>query len=819
MHRGAVAVALLAMPVSASAWPGDHEWQPLTTAGVPVEDAADDATGGLDLVGDPALPAASWFADDDAVFLRMRLSAAPAPGPALTEDAWGFVLDADADDIAEGMLVVRGSAGDLVVLTGDLDPGLVGPAPWADAGALGNLASDFVRLVEVGDGTVWLDLTARRSALSSLLGVDATAQSRWIPLTSADPNVLSYTDVAGCVGTAACGDLATVRTDPVQIDADGDGSTDPQEAVRFSDPADPDTDDDGLLDGEDPGPLVCDTDSDGLLDGLEAGLVDPPDGTDVSAGCFVADADPATTTDPADADSDDGGLDDGGEDLDRDGAISAFETDPNDPGDDLDSDLDGLPDVTEGTADTDGDGTPDFLDTDADGDQLADRNEGVADPDGDGLPAFRDPDADNDGIADGIDGRSDMDRDGLPAHIDTDADGDGIPDVVEGAGDFDGDGDPNHLDLDADGDGRRDANEGAEDLDCDGEPDFLDRISDDGFCDTGLEPGTVDTAPFDGAVEPVTPPAEGDFGGGCSHAGGAAWWFLLVLPFLRRRRGAVLLAMLSTTAHASSFNAQRLRPQADGWRFLVTEDAGLTRPGTAGFTVLTHHARDPLVYRSPDGETQSLLGTVTTVEGLVYVTASRWFRFGFSAPLHFGMQGLAVEQPFALGDLRLSGKVRAFDLRGDTRVQFAVAADLEVPTGTASQLVGERTVMGAGRLAVRVDPGDVVYLGAHLGVRGGGTTELGAFRVGPQLTWSAGVGVTPVAPIVLSAELDGAWWMTNGTGANTVPLEVLGTLRGRPTRNLVLTVGGGGGLTSGVSAAAWRVVAGIGWNPGHQGAS
>jgi len=46
----------------------------------------------------------------------------------------------------------------------------------------------------------------------------------------------------------------------------------------------------------------------------------------------------------------------------------------------------GIPDAVEGVTDTDGDGTPDNLDTDSDGDGIPDAVEGVADTDGDGTP-------------------------------------------------------------------------------------------------------------------------------------------------------------------------------------------------------------------------------------------------------------------------------------------------------------------------------------------------------------------------------------------------------------------------------------------------
>jgi clumping factor A len=93
----------------------------------------------------------------------------------------------------------------------------------------------------------------------------------------------------------------------------------------------------------------------------------PQPDTDVGAGNFVPDGDGGvTTTDPLDADTDDGGVKDGAEDFDHDGVIDVGETDPNDPADDEPAstlDGDGLPDDLEAELGTD----PNDADSDDDG--------------------------------------------------------------------------------------------------------------------------------------------------------------------------------------------------------------------------------------------------------------------------------------------------------------------------------------------------------------------------------------------------------------------------------------------------------------------
>jgi hypothetical protein len=131
-------------------------------------------------------------------------------------------------------------------------------------------------------------------------------------------------------------------------DSDGDGLTDDLEAALGSDPLDADSDDDGVLDGQEGSAgsdtdgdgkvnvLDPDSDGDGILDGTEMGFDCSNAATDAAAGNCVPDADGgATTTDPLDADTDGGSVNDGVEDANHNGAVDAGELDPNNGADDV----------------------------------------------------------------------------------------------------------------------------------------------------------------------------------------------------------------------------------------------------------------------------------------------------------------------------------------------------------------------------------------------------------------------------------------------------------------------------------------------------
>jgi hypothetical protein len=131
------------------------------------------------------------------------------------------------------------------------------------------------------------------------------------------------------------------------VDSDDDGLSNGTEATLGSDPNDKDSDDDGLLDGEEPNPsddrdgdslidvLDADSDGDDLFDGTEAGKDCANADTDAAQGRCIADADTgATTTFVLVRDTDKGGVADGDEDSNHNGARGPRERDPLDPADD-----------------------------------------------------------------------------------------------------------------------------------------------------------------------------------------------------------------------------------------------------------------------------------------------------------------------------------------------------------------------------------------------------------------------------------------------------------------------------------------------------
>ena len=325
-------------------------------------------------------------------------------------------------------------------------------------------------------------------------------------------------------------------------DADGDGLYDALEEQVGTDPEDADSDDDGVLDGEEPqwdvdsdgdgliNALDPDSDDDGLFDGTELGKSCNDSDTAAQFGHCRPDADAGQTgTDPLNHDSDDDGKSDGSEDANLNGVVDPGEGNPENPGDantTKDFDGDGLSDALEKTLGTN------EKDADSDDDGLLDGEESNPsdDTDGDGLLNVRDVDSDNDALFDGTEAgkgckhpatdaaaghcRPDSDLGGTKTSTllrDTDGGGksDGSEDGnLNGVVDS-GEGNPNNESddesvVDTDGDGLSDALEkalgtGVNDADSD----------DDGLAD-GAEPNPSDDTDGDGGRNVKDADSDGD---------------------------------------------------------------------------------------------------------------------------------------------------------------------------------------------------------------------------------------------------------------------------------------------------------------------
>ena len=475
------------------------------------------------------------FSDLDSDGLQDALAGAGLPDPDSDSDGVVDALDLDSDN--DGIYDVTEAGGS----DGDGD-GLLGNSPQtvnADGVAAG---SGLSQTDSDGDGVVdRLDLDSDNDGIPDVTdagGSDPDGDGR---VGTGAPVV----DASGVTSSPILPGNADGDSLPnhLDLDSDGDGLLDIIEAGGSDSNADGRVD--GLSDGNGDGlddliaaaPLpLPDADTDGLPDFLDNDDQDNdgvPDSIDLDLdndgipnnleGNGSVDTDGDGVADSLDLDSDNDGI----FDLDESGAdADALDTDDDGRIDNAESvGANGIADTVETAVDsgsiaynggvlldTDGDGVDDFRDLDSDNDGLYDVTEtGGSDPDGDGVLGSGMPTVNPDGMAPGSGQPApDTDGDGIDDHSDLDSDNDGVADVIEAGGsdpdndgvvgsgapavdpntgvslvgggllaaDQDGDGTPNHQDTDSD-------NDGASDLDESGS-------------------GATDTSPQDGIIDAVT---------------------------------------------------------------------------------------------------------------------------------------------------------------------------------------------------------------------------------------------------------------------------------------------------------------------------
>jgi len=249
-------------------------------------------------------------------------------------------MDLLRDVIAEGeaMVVPAGAIPTMVyVYRGEVAVASANDETGLRAGEAGTFAGDL-QIQAVADGSI---------VYVAYVGASVPAAAVATPAATPPPATPVSTPLPATPAPATPPPPPPTEAPPTEVpppdtaDDDGDGLTNPQEAQIGTDPANPDTDEDGISDGQEvsvygTNPLVQDTDDDLLYDGGEL----------------------VYTSDPLNPDTDGDGISDGAE-------VYIYETNPV-------------------VADTDGDGTPDGVEINTGTDPRTAPGAN-ADTDGDGL--------------------------------------------------------------------------------------------------------------------------------------------------------------------------------------------------------------------------------------------------------------------------------------------------------------------------------------------------------------------------------------------------------------------------------------------------
>ncbi|MBM4392623.1 MAG: OmpA family protein, partial [Deltaproteobacteria bacterium] len=349
--------------------------------------------------------------------------------------------------------------------------------------------------------------------------------------------------------------------------------------------------------------------------------------------------------------------------------------------------------------------------------------------------------------------------------------------------------------------------------DCDQLPDRLDAETDPDGCDSASPGDTADTG-NECVGDAIL--CGGHYTGGSCNQGGAAAGALavgLAALALRRRRAAaatVLLAVpVAARAEEPSINAQRFTPAFDSQSFLGVNDSEIG-PGGAGGGIVFNYADNPVEYRYDDSDTTLAVVDYAASFDLGVTYAWKPLAFAVDIPLHV-VDGESFDGQFTLGDLRIGARGELLSRR-KTGFGLGLYGGMRLPTGNEAAWVGAASPEGEAGLALAVGKNWVAS--ANLGVRGASAVDLlPDLEWGTRLTWGAGLSVPIVDRLSAVAELDGESSLATLDAIGASPAEWRVGGRYGFGRNLVASAAFGTGMTQGVSAPAWRVIAGLGWVP------
>jgi outer membrane protein OmpA-like peptidoglycan-associated protein len=278
-----------------------------------------------------------------------------------------------------------------------------------------------------------------------------------------------------------------------------------------------------------------------------------------------------------------------------------------------------------------------------------------------------------------------------------------------------------------------------------------------------------------------------------------------------------LAAMAQEVPVPQGLNAQNYAPPIDTQATLWTHDANV-KPNKyfSARTALTY-VKNPLVYRyAGDGEEVALLSDAMALHILPAYNVDR-FRFGLDVPIYGMTKGEAENVGGAgLGDVALDIKAGLIQREHDGW-GLAVGGRADLPTTTLSPEtpIGSDAFVWALEGIVDYKDGPLL-VAANLGTRSMPEVELQNVTMDDYLFWrvGAGIAVNSDETVGLSADLVGGLTykagLSNGAGN---PVEFMGGAWARVQDRLVMRVGGGTGLSEGIGAPDFRVVAMMGYEP------
>lgn len=237
-------------------------------------------------------------------------------------------------------------------------------------------------------------------------------------------------------------------------------------------------------------------------------------------------------------------------------------------------------------------------------------------------------------------------------------------------------------------------------------------------------------------------------------------------------------------------------------------------PTGGGFLSYAHR---PLVFDDGNGGTPGLIQHQLNVDAVGAITVIDQLQIGVGLPITLyqsgdGVSGVGASDGIsgaAAGDLRVDGRW-AFGEVGLPDLQVAALLDLTLPTGQASQYVGNGFFTFRPGVTAEWRGLPDFRFAAELGYLVREQLRLDALTVGNEVTWGLAAGYTVQSDLEVLGELIGRLPLDGDHDATTegAPVELRGAARYNIFDAHLLTAGLGIGVNTGYGAPAVRLMAG-----------
>ncbi len=282
-------------------------------------------------------------------------------------------------------------------------------------------------------------------------------------------------------------------------------------------------------------------------------------------------------------------------------------------------------------------------------------------------------------------------------------------------------------------------------------------------------------------------------------------------------------------AQDQSVDIDRFKPPTDSYGYLATESAETLGNLQVGVGLWANYASNPVVLVDAQGRRVSPAGVTGAPVSSRFVTnahlgmgITNYFSLTADLPIVLLQQGYQIDdlsklgnpgslQANGLGDLRISPKIAPVS-RDEMPIGVALVVPISVPTGAATDFMGEDAVTAAPTLAVEFSDGSVWRrsytwrAAVNLGYQIKAPDRARDVQTGSAIIYRAAFGYRVADPVELELDVYGQTW---GAQANQSPLEA--ALGGKFLIGpwLSASVGLGMGIVPGLGTPDFRGIVGL----------